>query len=234
MEITLYLAFLLTSIAVIIVPGPNVLVIVSTSLNGGIKRGLQTVAGTSVAMSIQLVVAALASMSVIQFVEHGLTFLKWAGLLYLGYLAVSHWRQAWQKDGADDEVAETTAVWTFGRGFLVSISNPKTILFFTAFLPQFAAATYDYSMQIALLSISFLLLAAFFDSLYAVMAGKLNHLLYTRQRQRFEQAVDTLGESATATTLHTKPMLQRALHGVSGLLYAVAAIGLYWHSRSRV
>ena len=205
MDSFLYTAFLLTSIGFIVIPGPNVLVIVSTSINQGVKRGLQTVAGTTTAMALQLLIAGLASASVVQLVQHGLSWLKWVGLLYLCYLALQHWRRAWRNKEQSGSIASETAVWTFSRGFLVSISNPKTILFFTAFLPQFTSAEFNYSIQITVLSLTFVVAALLFDSLYAILAGRLRHLLW-------------------------RPRLQ---HGISGSLYGLAALGLYLHSRLR-
>ncbi|MCG8415024.1 MAG: LysE family transporter, partial [Pseudomonadales bacterium] len=89
MTLELYLSFVLVSLLVIAMPGPNILVIVSTSITAGTKRGLQTVIGTSLAMIVQLAVAALGTTGLLVLLNNGLRWLKWAGVLYLLYLAIS-------------------------------------------------------------------------------------------------------------------------------------------------
>ena len=85
MESTLYLTFVLISLGIIIIPGPNVLIIVSTSISHGIQRGLMTVAGTSVAMAIQLFIAAMVTSSFVQLLSNGFILVKWLGVAYLVY-----------------------------------------------------------------------------------------------------------------------------------------------------
>lgn len=133
MDIILYITFVLVSIGLIIIPGPNVLVIISISLMHGREKGLQTVAGTSMAMIIQLVIAAILTASLIELLSQGFVTLKVIGICYLIYLGVMQLFQVW----STKEAKEITTTATFTRGFIVSITNPKTILFFGAFLPQF-------------------------------------------------------------------------------------------------
>jgi len=81
MDISLFLTFLLVSFGLIVMPGPNVLVIVSTSISHGKKSGLQTVAGTSLAMSIQLLAVGFGTTWLISLIVDGLNYLKWLGLI---------------------------------------------------------------------------------------------------------------------------------------------------------
>lgn len=160
--------FFLLSIAVIVIPGPNVMVIVATSLGRGTKRGLQTVAGTSVAMLIQLVVAGMGTGLLVNILVQGLVWLKWAGVAYLLYLGAS------QLFGSPDKNPdELPATLVFNRGFWISLTNPKTILFFSAFLPQFVSPEASYGSQIAVLSLYFWLMAVALDSTYALLAAQL-------------------------------------------------------------
>lgn len=170
MATTQYISFVLASVGLILVPGPNVLVIVSTSAAHGRTRGLQTVAGTATAMSIQLIIAALGTAWLIRLLADGLYILKWTGVVYLVYLGLLHIKQAYRPQRT---TVTLTASNSFARGFLVSLTNPKTILFFAAFLPQFVASGDGYFQQICLLSVIFLLLATLFDSCYALLAARL-------------------------------------------------------------
>ena len=176
------LAFILISIGVIIVPGPNVLVIISTSITHGRRRGLETVAGTSCAMLVQLAVAALGTTWLVATLAHGFVILKWIGVGYLVYLGISHLLMAAR--GSKDS-APTSTLGSFHRGFWVSLTNPKTILFFSAFLPQFVADSEPYMMQIMMLSGIFWILAVFLDGTYAVLSGRLAHSLESESVARY-------------------------------------------------
>ena len=107
------LLFILVSIGVIIVPGPNVLVIVSTCISHGRSRGLQTVAGTSAAMLVQLLISALGTSWFISQLAFGFLWLKWIGVAYLCYLGVNHLIKAVKKIDAQ----EVTGLGSFQRGF---------------------------------------------------------------------------------------------------------------------
>lgn len=178
------LTFIAVSATLIVIPGPNVLLIVSTSLMHGRARGLQTVAGTSTAMVVQLLLAAVGTGWLVAAISEGLIWLKWAGVIYLLYLGISAIHRAANNTGDNVDLAPST----FGRGFWVSLTNPKTIIFFSAFLPQFVNAGEPYLQQIALLSTIFWLLAVTLDSCYALMAGHLRsyfNRLHSMQIQNF-------------------------------------------------
>jgi len=177
-------AFILVSIGIIIVPGPNVLVVVSTSIAHGKVRGLQTVAGTSTAMLIQLGIAALGTSWFVSALANGFVWLKWLGVIYLLYLGVSH---LFAVRGAAK--TQISAVGTFRRGFWVSLTNPKTILFFSAFLPQFTTPAISYPLQIAALSSIFWLLAVVLDSGYALLAHKLSAILKAKNLTKYQHGV---------------------------------------------
>lgn len=204
MDTSLYLAFLVVSFGLIIIPGPNVLVIVSTSIAHGRKRGLQAVAGTSFAMALQLLLVAISTAWFIQIVSDGIFYLKWIGVVYLLYLGLSHLRAAFLANRHEEEI---TASATFTRAFLISITNPKTLLFFSAFLPQFVSSAANYSFQIWLLSFSFLVLAIVLDSCYALISSKL-------------------------TTLTKRHYLSSIQNGYCGLLFLVASVWLAATNRS--
>lgn len=177
MDINLYLSFIIISFGIIIIPGPNVLVIISTSIRDGRLRGLQTVAGTSCAMAIQLIIAAFATNWFIGYLGEGFYLLKWFGIIYLVYLGITHLKQAINVKTKNITANASTS---FCRGFWISLTNPKTILFFSAFLPQFAGGTGNYPAQIGLLSVTFLCMAIVLDSSYALLSTRLRSLLSAR------------------------------------------------------
>lgn len=176
MDFTLFLAFVFTSILFIVMPGPNVLVIVATSIQAGKRRGLQTVAGTSLAMALQLTIAALATSGLLVVLNVGLLWLKWAGVAYLAILGMRTLLQIRTARAA----STPTGIGSFQRGFWISLTNPKTIFFFSAFLPQFVSADGNAVMQLGMLSLTFWCLAVLLDSGYVLLADRMRWLWVSR------------------------------------------------------
>ncbi len=183
MAIELYLAFVAASAALIMVPGPNVALIVANSVAHGRRYGLVTVAGTSAAMVPQLALAALGMTGALTLASHVVEWVRWAGVAYLAWLGV----QAWRAPPVDltrvaPEPRSGRAIFT--RGFLVSLTNPKTLLFYGAFFPQFIAPGADTGPQLALLSATFLAVAVALDSCWALAAARLRGALALHGRLR--------------------------------------------------
>lgn len=175
------MTFLIIAFGLIIIPGPNVIVIVSTSVVHGKIRGLQAVAGTSCAMIVQLLVAALGTTWFVTAVSDGLKWLKWLGVVYLVFLGIKQLRASL---GGSSQ-SPLSSVGSFQRGFWISLTNPKTILFFSAFLPQFVSAQQPYLPQVAVLSVIFWLMAVVLDSMYALLSGQLAILAKANPNSRF-------------------------------------------------
>tara|TARA_R110001592_G_scaffold74521_1_gene226468 strand:+ start:3248 stop:3847 length:600 start_codon:yes stop_codon:yes gene_type:complete len=180
-------AFILVSMGIIIIPGPNVLVVISTSLAYGRARGLQTVAGTSAAMLVQLFIAALGTAWFVSALASGFLWLKWLGVSYLFYLGIRHLLAIGQHQREQQSVFSS-----FQRGFLVSLTNPKTILFFSAFLPQFTSPAEAYLPQIALLSFIFWGLAVILDSVYALLAHRLSSLMRSHDLAKVQHGLSAV------------------------------------------
>ena len=183
MSLELYIAFVLAATVLILAPGPNLATIVANSLAHGPRFGLLTVAGTSSAMALQLALVVLGTSTALTFMADWFSILRWIGVAYLVWLGVAAWRAAPADLSAPRaQEASPRAVWL--RGFAVSLSNPKTLLFFGAFLPQFATPGEGMTAQLALLALTFLVLATMLDSLWAIFAGRLVRLLRIEGRWR--------------------------------------------------
>ncbi|MDA1371938.1 MAG: LysE family translocator [Proteobacteria bacterium] len=185
MELNLLIAFVLVALAFIVIPGPNILIIVSTSMVAGRVRGLQTVLGTSLAMILQLLIAGLGTSGFLLLLSEGLVWLKWLGVAYLVYLGVTGLRNFFREQTSET----TTATSSFQRGFWVSLTNPKTILFFSALLPQFVTDAAFFVQQIALLSLIFWLLAVIIDSSYALLAARARDYFFTHDIDRIQNGL---------------------------------------------
>jgi threonine/homoserine/homoserine lactone efflux protein len=181
MPLHLYLAFIAASVILILMPGPNVSVIVASSISRGVRYGLVTVAGTSSAMVIQLGVMVLGISGVLSFFANWFEWFRWLGVLYLIYLGVQAWRSP-----ADSAIGPAqqgkTALQIYMRGFFVSLTNPKTLLFYGAFLPQFVSPSQNRTLQLLILAASFLVLAVCLDSIWAVGSGWLQRRIKLRSR----------------------------------------------------
>jgi homoserine/homoserine lactone efflux protein len=176
MSLDLYLGFVAATAALMLIPGPNVALIVANSVAHGTRYGLLTVAGTSSAMVIQLVLTVLGMTTAMAVLADWFEWLRWLGVAYLMYLGIRAWRgPAVCLSNITPQPRATRVI--FLRGFLVSLTNPKTLLFYGAFLPQFIASDGNITGQLVLLSATFLALAIMLDGGWALMSGRLRGFL---------------------------------------------------------
>ncbi|MGE0236508.1 LysE family translocator [Methylocystis sp.] len=178
-----FAAFIAATVALAILPGPNVALITANSVAYGRRFGLITVLGTSVAMAPQLALTVLGMTGVLTLAGEMIEWIRWAGVAYLVYLGVQAWR-APVIDLSRVQPQPRSARSIFLRGFLVSSSNPKTLLFYGAFFPQFVTPEGDVMLQLAMLCLSFLIVMSALDSCWAILADRLRGLLGTRGRLR--------------------------------------------------
>lgn len=183
MPIELYLAFIAATVILMAIPGPNVALIVANSVAHGTRFGLLTVAATSSAVVVHLALTVAGATAALNVLAAGFDWLRWAGVAYLVWLGIS----AWRAPVAD--LAQTTAQVRsgrviFARGFLVGLTNPKTLLFYGAFFPQFITPGADAGPQLLLLAVTFLVVAIVCDSTWAILAGRLRALLGAHARLR--------------------------------------------------
>ncbi len=172
----------------IIVPGPNVLFVVSRSLMLGRLAGVGTAAGGQIGVYLQVVAVAFGVGALVQRSVEVFTAIKLAGAAYLVYLGV----QAIRHRRSLREALEVTAQpRSFGRilrdGIVVGVSNPKVIVFFAAVLPQFVNRSAGHvPVQMLLLGSVFLAIAVVCDSSWALAAGTARAWLARSPRRRLE------------------------------------------------
>ena len=129
----LFAAFLLITTVLVVTPGPIVTLVIATGASQGIRAALTTVAGTTLGNAVLLAAIALGLSWVLANAAMLFDMLRWVGAAYLIWLGVQAWRHAGHGAVAPPPRRHVN----FWRGVLVALSNPKTIAFFTAFLPQF-------------------------------------------------------------------------------------------------
>jgi homoserine/homoserine lactone efflux protein len=183
MHVSLYLGFVLASTILILIPGPNVSLIAANSIAYGTRYGLLTVAGTSSAIMVQLAFAMLGLTATLDILAGWFEWLRWIGVVYLVYLGIRQWAAApldLTRTRPQPRSIRAIAV----RGYLISLTNPKTLLFYGAFFPQFLAPDAPIVPQVVLLSVTFLGIAATLDTGWALLAGRVRGVLAIRGRLR--------------------------------------------------
>jgi threonine/homoserine/homoserine lactone efflux protein len=168
----LLLAFVGASLVLALTPGPAVVYIIARTLAQGRACGLASVLGVALGNMANAVGAALGLAALFALSSAAFTVVKWAGAAYLVYLGVRMWRTAPALDAAAPQAtARSSARRVFRDGFVVALLNPKTSLFFAAFLPQFMDAHGSPLMQTLALGAVFVAIAGCTDLIYVLAAS---------------------------------------------------------------
>ena len=179
-EIHLYIAFVAAVTTLMLLPGPNIALIIANSVSHGIRYGLLTVAGTSSAMVIQLAVTAFGLTGLLTTMGEWFELIRLAGAVYLIYLGITTWRTPVPDPSRPDPGPRSGRICT--RAMLVCLTNPGVLMFYGAFFPQFMTTSENFAVQMAIFCVTFLVVAVVVDSGWAVAAGRVRQLLVTRMR----------------------------------------------------
>lgn len=202
-----WLAFVAASAVLLAIPGPTILLVISYALGHGRRAATSTVAGVALgdftAMTASMVgLGTLLAASATVF-----TVLKWIGAAYLVYLGIRLWRTPVSSGAADETVADAQKerpLRIFLHTYIVTALNPKSIIFFVAFLPQFLDTTRPVFQQMIIFEVTFLVLATTNAALYGVFASM------ARKSIR-------------------KPSVQRTVNRIGGsLMIAAGALAVGW------
>jgi homoserine/homoserine lactone efflux protein len=169
--------FFVACVLLALTPGPNMSLIVANTLAGGLRAGLTTLAGSSTGLAILVTVAAAGMNSVMVLMAEWFDYVRWAGALYLVVLGVRQlltwWR--WRSDAAPPPLPAATT--TYAHGLLVSLSNPKVLLFLGAFLPQFVDVSRPAAPQLVILAVVFWATLLLTDLAYTVALARARDLV---------------------------------------------------------
>ncbi|WP_186418017.1 LysE family translocator [Bosea sp. CS1GBMeth4] len=177
MSLELFAAYLVACLVIIIVPGPTVTLIIANSLRHGSRAGLLNVAGTQAGLAIMIAIVGIGLSSVIAAMGHWFDWIRLAGAAYLVWLGWKMYRSAGPAAEGSAAAARPPRGGFFLQGLLVALSNPKTLVFFGAFFPQFLDPARDHATQIAIMGATAMLFAAVSDSAYALLAGRAGRFL---------------------------------------------------------
>jgi len=169
------LPYVLACVLFSIVPGPSVSVVVANALAAGTRAGLATILGTEIAMLAMVTVVALGLDVVMSIVAGAFVVIKLVGAAYLIWIGWKMFTASGQLDfRAGERLPVRRYVW---QGAVVNLSNPKTLLFLGAFLPQFVDTSRPAFGQIMILGFIVMAVATASDCVYAVLAGRARQVL---------------------------------------------------------
>jgi homoserine/homoserine lactone efflux protein len=178
------LAYVAACFAIVIVPGPTVTLIIANSLRHGARAGLLNVAGTQLGLAVMIAILCVGLASIIATIGAWFDWVRLAGAAYLVWLGIKLLRGT----GGLDQLGQALPTppprsGFFLQGFLVILSNPKALLFFGAFIPQFVDPNGNAAWQVVVLGATFMAVATLCDGAYAVLVGRLG-LTLSRSRVR--------------------------------------------------
>lgn len=184
MSIELWLAFVAASAILLVIPGPTILTVISYSMAHGRRANVPLVAAVALGDSTALVVSLLGLGALLATSAFCFTVVKWAGGLYLLYLGAKLLRAGIASTELAAPAAPQSRWRLFANTYLVTALNPKGIVFFVAFLPQFIDAGTSATQQLWVLAVTFVAMATINASLYAVFAASARRLLALPGAQR--------------------------------------------------
>ena len=205
MTIELWFAFVAASAVLLVIPGPTVLTVISYSMAHGRRANVPLVTAVALGDSTALMVSLLGLGALLATSASWFTMVKWLGGLYLLYLGIKLLRAGISPHELTAPAAPGSRWRLFANTYLVTALNPKGIVFFVAFLPQFINPKASVTQQLWVLAVTFVVMATLNATLYAVFASSARRLLASpRAQRRFNIAGGSLLSAAGVWTLLAK------------------------------
>jgi threonine/homoserine/homoserine lactone efflux protein len=189
MSIELYLAFVVASIALALLPGPIVTLVIANGLRHGSAAALTNIAGVQAGLAIVIGIVAIGLTSLMATMGYWFDWVRFAGAAYLVWLGLRLIRSP--VAGVDAAAPPPPRGGFFLQGFLVALSNPKLLVFFGAFIPQFVDMSKDHFPQVALLGLTFMVISAITDATYGLLAGRVRRFFSARRTRLLSRVSGT-------------------------------------------
>ncbi|WP_110674858.1 LysE family translocator [Salinicola sp. RZ23] len=190
MPLEMWLAFVAASTLMLAIPGPTILLVISHALNHGRRAGAATVGGVALG-DLTAMTASMAGLGALLATSATLfSVLKWIGAAYLIYLGVKAWRTPTMPiadevtSAAPDTSPASANHRLFWHAYVVTALNPKSLIFFVAFVPQFLTPHAPLLPQIALMEATFVILATLNAALYGLLAATARDRIRSPRVQR--------------------------------------------------
>jgi threonine/homoserine/homoserine lactone efflux protein len=185
MSINVWLAYVATVFVISGTPGPNMLLSMTHGIHHGLSRTLSTMLGLLVGLGVVFSISLGGLGAVLLASSKAFEVIKYAGAAYLIYLGIKTWRAADSSLDTENQLDASSAWARFRIGILVSLSNPKAILFGVAFFPQFLDRNHPIAPQAAVLLVTFAIIETAWMFVYAGGGAKVSIWLRKDQRMRW-------------------------------------------------
>lgn len=182
MSLQAYLAFVAACVALALLPGPIVTLVIANGLRHGTRAALINILGAQAGLAIVIAIVAIGLTSLMATMGYWFDWVRFAGAAYLVWLGIKLIRFPVEGLKTDEPPAPPRGGF-FLQGFVVLLSNPKVLVFFGAFIPQFMDMNRDHVSQVALLGVTFMVIAAMTDGMYALLSGRAR-LIFSSRRTR--------------------------------------------------
>jgi threonine/homoserine/homoserine lactone efflux protein len=176
MSMQAYFAFVAACIALALLPGPVVTLLIANGLRHGTRAALVNIAGVQTGLAIAIGVVAIGLTSLMATMGYWFEWVRLAGAAYLVWLGIKLIRSPVEGIATGDAPPPPPRGGFFLQGLLVLLSNPKILVFFGAFLPQFMDMSRDHISQVVVLGVTFMVIAGLTDGVYALLAGRARKL----------------------------------------------------------
>ena len=163
-------------------PGPVVTLMIANGLRYGTRAALTNIAGVQAGLAIVIGIVAIGLTSLMATMGYWFDWVRFAGAAYLVWLGIRLIRLPAEAVKADEPPPPPRGGF-FLQGFVVLLSNPKVMIFFGAFIPQFMDMSRDHVSQVTLLGVTFMVIAGMTDAVYALLAGRARRFFSARRRR---------------------------------------------------
>jgi threonine/homoserine/homoserine lactone efflux protein len=180
MSLQAYLAFVAACVALALLPGPIVTLVIANGLRHGTRAALINILGAQAGLAIVIGIVAIGLTSLMATMGYWFDWVRFAGAAYLVWLGIKLIRFPVEGLRSDEPPAPPRGGF-FLQGFVVLLSNPKVLVFFGAFIPQFMDMNRDHISQVALLGVTFMVIAAMTDGMYALLSGRARMIFSSRR-----------------------------------------------------
>src|ERR1700761_2150144 len=180
MSLQAYLAFVVACIALALIPGPVVTLVIANGLRYGTRAALTNIAGVQAGLTIVIGIVAVGLTTLMATMGYWFDWVRFAGAAYLVWLGIKLIRFPVEGISADQPPPPPRGGF-FLQGLLVLLSNPKVLVFFGAFIPQFMDMSKDHVSQVAILGVTFMVTAGITDGMYALLSGRARAIFSARR-----------------------------------------------------
>ncbi|QUS38475.1 LysE family translocator [Tardiphaga alba] len=180
MSLQVYLTFVVACIALALLPGPNVTLVIANGLRYGTRAALVTIAGTQIGLAVVIAIVGFGLTTMMATMGYWFDWVRFIGAAYLVWLGIKLVRAP--IEGIDTDTPPLPPRGGFLlQGLGVLLSNPKVLVFFGAFIPQFVNLEQNHFLQVGILGATFMVAAGVTDVVYAVAAGRARKFFSARR-----------------------------------------------------